>query len=219
MPAGLPAWLGAGFIIFGFGWLLARLRLVALARLVAAQSQHSMAVLRDPALNDDAKEALMQAAAKALFALFVKLTAGLAVALALPVALVWAVAQTGIVGFDDVIAVSLTWPFLLAGVGMFIIVARRPLARPAAASATDSFESSYGRLDRLLHRLAFSTRALQLDFAESEDRKLHAQFGAIVPRPPLFITGLPRAGTTLLLDHVAALPEFATHIYRDMPFV
>ena len=153
MPADLPAWLGAGFIIIGFGWLLARLGLVEIARDVAAQSRQSMAVMRNPALDDDAKEAAMQAAAKAMFALFFKLTAGLAVALALPMALVWAVAQTGVVSFDHIIEVSLTWPFLLAGVGVFIVVAmlgRRPAA--ASASAASGFENNYGWLDRLLHR-------------------------------------------------------------------
>ncbi|TFU06327.1 sulfotransferase [Polymorphobacter arshaanensis] len=179
-----------------------------------------MAVMRNPALDDDAKEAAMQAAAKAMFGLFFKLTAGLAAALALPMALVWAVAQTGVVSFDHIIEVSLTWPFLLVGVGVFIVVAmlgRRPAA--ARASAASGFENNYGWLDRLLHRLAFSTGALQLDFAEGEDRKLRDRIGVTQPRPPLFITALPRAGTTLLLDRFAELPEFATHTYRDMPFV
>lgn len=111
MPADLPAWLGAGFIILGFGWLLARLGLVEIARAVATRSQQAMAVMRNPALDDDAKEALMQAAAKAMFALFFKLTAGLGAALALPMLLVWAVGQAGLVSFDRVIEVSLTWPF------------------------------------------------------------------------------------------------------------
>ncbi len=77
------------------------------------------------------------------------------------------------------------------------------------------FENSYSLADRVLHRLAFATRRLQIDFAETEDRGL-----ADIPlRPPLFVTGLPRAGTTLLLECIAGLDEFATHIYRDMPFV
>ena len=35
---------------------------------------------------------------------------------------------------------------------------------------------------------------------------------------PVFITAIPRAGTTLLLE-CWKLPEFASHCYRDMPFV
>jgi len=37
--------------------------------------------------------------------------------------------------------------------------------------------------------------------------------------PPVFVTALPRAGTTMLLELIAACPEFAVHTYRDMPFV
>ncbi len=77
------------------------------------------------------------------------------------------------------------------------------------------FESNYSWLDRLLHRLAFATPSLQIDFAESEDRK----FSGLPLKPPLFVTGLPRAGTTLLLDCLSELDEFAAHSYRDMPFV
>lgn len=77
------------------------------------------------------------------------------------------------------------------------------------------FENSYSMLDRVLHRLAFATRRLQVDFAQTEDRKLPEQ----PLRPPVFVTALPRAGTTLLLECLAGLDEFATHIYRDMPFV
>ena len=136
------------------------------------------------------------------------------------VALVWAVAQTGVVSFDHIIEVSLTWPFLLAGVGVFIVVAmlgRRPVA--AKASAASGFENNYGWLDRLLHRLAFSTGALQLDFAEGEDRKLRERIGNIEPRPPLFITALPRAGTTL--EALAKLPArqreaFLLRYWEDM---
>jgi hypothetical protein len=36
---------------------------------------------------------------------------------------------------------------------------------------------------------------------------------------PIFITSLPRAGTTVLLDAVSQLPSVGTHVYRDMPFV
>lgn len=221
MSATVAAWAGAAFIIIAFGWLLVRFNLVEMAAAVSRESRASVAVMRNPALGDDAKERLMQAAAKAMFGLFAKLTFGLAAALALPMALVWLVSKTGLLSFDQVIAVSLTWPFLLGGVGVFIVVALDSRRKPAPEADTPatSFENNYGRLDRILHKLAFDTPALQLDFAESEDTKLRTRLGNLAPRPPLFITALPRAGTTLLLDHFAQLPEFATHTYRDMPFV
>lgn len=36
---------------------------------------------------------------------------------------------------------------------------------------------------------------------------------------PVFISGLARAGSTLLLEFVASLPGIATHRYRDYPFL
>jgi hypothetical protein len=81
------------------------------------------------------------------------------------------------------------------------------------------FENRYSLFDRLLHRIAFSTARLQIDLAEFEERMFSAELAEVDARPPAFITALPRAGTTLLLDLLAATGGFATHCYRDMPFV
>lgn len=118
----IAASLAAAFIVLGFAMILSRLGLVALASEVRHLSQRSLNVLRDAVLDDDAKEAAMQANARALFAKFIHLTLGLAFALLVPVALIWGVSRTGIVSFETVMAVSLTWPFLLAGGILFIVV-------------------------------------------------------------------------------------------------
>ncbi|MBK6299330.1 MAG: hypothetical protein IPF48_16210 [Sphingomonadales bacterium] len=118
----IAASLAAAFIVLGFAMILSRLGLVALASEVRHLSQRSLNVLRDALLDDDAKEAAMQANARALFAKFIHLTLGLAFALLVPVALIWGVSLTGIVSFETVMAVSLTWPFLLAGGILFIVV-------------------------------------------------------------------------------------------------
>lgn len=118
----IAASVAAAFIVLGFAMILSRLGLVALASEVRHLSQRSLNVLRDALLDDDAKEAAMQANARALFAKFIHLTLGLAFALLVPVALIWGVSLTGIVSFETVMAVSLTWPFLLAGGILFIVV-------------------------------------------------------------------------------------------------
>lgn len=118
----IAASVAAAFIVLGFAMILSRLGLVALASEVRHLSQRSLNVLRDAVLDDDAKEAAMQANARALFAKFIHLTLGLAFALLVPVALIWGVSLTGIVSFETVMAVSLTWPFLLAGGILFIVV-------------------------------------------------------------------------------------------------
>ncbi len=79
--------------------------------------------------------------------------------------------------------------------------------------------TSYGFADRLVHRVAFHTRPLQLVLADLES-SLHAKPLAAAPgEPPVFIASLPRCGTTLLLELLTGSGAFASHSYLDMPFV
>ena len=82
-----------------------------------------------------------------------------------------------------------------------------------------SFQNRYGVFDRLLHRIAFATPGAQRGSADLEARMFRAELEAFEPGPPVLVTALPRAGTTMLLELLAATPEFAAHSYRDMPFV
>lgn len=82
-----------------------------------------------------------------------------------------------------------------------------------------NFENRYGFLERLLHRFAFATRTAQLGIADLERRMFARELAAFEPGAPVLITALPRAGTTILLELLAATPTFASHTYRDMPFV
>ncbi|MEM7543359.1 MAG: sulfotransferase [Pseudomonadota bacterium] len=82
-----------------------------------------------------------------------------------------------------------------------------------------STSASYSRLDRLLHRIAFATSHLQMAVADLESLSFKAPLAQASARRPVFITALPRAGTTLLLEILATLPEFNSHTYRDLPFV
>jgi hypothetical protein len=79
-------------------------------------------------------------------------------------------------------------------------------------------EVTYTALERLLHKVAFVAPQVQRAAADVEASLFRA--GADVGAgPPLFVTGLPRAGTTALLEAFAEFDEIATHTYRDMPFV
>ena len=82
-----------------------------------------------------------------------------------------------------------------------------------------SFENRYSLLDRSLHRLSFGTRSVQVGLADIEEQVFRKQLQHVAIHQPVFITGLPRAGTTLLLELCVASGEFATHTYRDMPFI
>ena len=81
------------------------------------------------------------------------------------------------------------------------------------------FSDRYSRADRILHRLAFSSIAVQKALADIEDRIHAARLAAVEISRPVFIASLPRAGTTLLLELLFSLDQFAAHTYRQMPFL
>lgn len=50
----------------------------------------------------------------------------------------------------------------------------------------------------------------------------HVMSGVVDPRPverPIYIAGLARSGSTILLETLARHPDVATHRYRDFPFL
>jgi hypothetical protein len=82
-----------------------------------------------------------------------------------------------------------------------------------------NFENRYGWLERVLHRVAFATPLAQVGVADMEERLFRKRLVAIELDTPVLITALPRAGTTILLQLIAASSTFASHTYRDMPLV
>lgn len=81
------------------------------------------------------------------------------------------------------------------------------------------FENRYSRMDRALHRFAFLTKPAQAALADVENVFYSDRFSQIDVSRPVFVTALPRAGTTVLLNLLSNLPEFGSHTYRDMPFL
>jgi len=81
------------------------------------------------------------------------------------------------------------------------------------------FEVKYSSLDRLIHQLAFGSLSIQFTAAEIEKYAFGNTYKKINISKPIFITSLPRAGTTLMLEALQSLPSLATHTYRDMPFI
>jgi len=78
---------------------------------------------------------------------------------------------------------------------------------------------NYSVLDRLLHRIAFAHPKLQQLLSDVENDLFRSQLSSTPVKHPVFITGLPRAGTTLLLELLYQTGEFASYTYRQMPFV
>lgn len=87
-----------------------------------------------------------------------------------------------------------------------------------SAPADQADALPYGRLDRLLHRLAFASPGMQTALADAENRMFRDRIDLAHATRPVFVTSLPRAGTTVLLEALAQVPEFASATYRQMPF-
>jgi hypothetical protein len=77
----------------------------------------------------------------------------------------------------------------------------------------------YSGLERALHRIAFATPGLPKIFGELDKDIFAPKDMPELSGPPVFVTGLPRAGTTLLLELLAGSGAFASFTYRHMPFV
>ncbi len=81
------------------------------------------------------------------------------------------------------------------------------------------FKSNYSKANKILHRFAFGSQRAQIILADMEDDLYKSRIKGVEIHEPVFITGLPRAGTTTLLDLYARSGGFAAHSYRQMPFV
>ncbi len=76
----------------------------------------------------------------------------------------------------------------------------------------------YSAGERLLHRIALASPRLQRTLAQVETDLYARQLKELEIGDPVFVTGLPRAGTTLVLDILYRSGAFATFTYRTMPF-
>jgi len=81
------------------------------------------------------------------------------------------------------------------------------------------FSDRYSTVERALHYLAFSVPFVQKALAELENDLFARNRDRSRSEREVFITGLPRAGTTLLLDLLYRTGEFCSFTYRHMPFV
>ena len=82
-----------------------------------------------------------------------------------------------------------------------------------------SFARNYSFLERTVHHLAFSSPFIQRALGELENDLYKSQLERAASGREVFVTGLPRAGTTLLLELLYGTREFRTFTYRDMPFI
>jgi len=208
-------WIVATFLVVGFFALIRAFGLIDKSREVIPIARRSLEVIRSTTLDDDAKESAVQADAKRLFGLSFVLAVGGAAALLLPVGVLWIGDRLDLVSLQSVMDVAVSPAFLIAS-SAFAILA---LSLVSNSPKNGDKKSDYSPIDRLVHRIAFKTYVAQIPLADIESQLFARQLAACKIDRPVFITALPRAGTTLLLECCAQMPDLASHSYRDMPFV
>lgn len=82
-----------------------------------------------------------------------------------------------------------------------------------------SLSGDYSLIDRCLHYIAFCHPIIQKALCEIENDLFSKKFAGVTSNNEVFVTGLPRSGTTLILDMLYRTGEFSTFTYREMPFV
>lgn len=180
-------------------------------------SRIAMATMGDKSIDDDTREKMIQSASIKLFGSFFSILIRSILTLAISVLPIWLADLTGIARMDAVFGflarIDVIVIISVAMIGGYILLMR---AKPYQ---NETFNVNYGKMDRLLHRVAFFSPSVQLTAADMEKAAFSKAFADVSVEAPIFITSLPRAGTTLMLEVLYRFPSLATHTYRDMPFV
>lgn len=79
--------------------------------------------------------------------------------------------------------------------------------------------SDYSTLDRALHHLALNYRSIRAASFDMERSLARPSGEEIADLPHVFVAGLARAGTSILVRMLHQGGAFSSQTYRDMPFV
>ncbi|WP_299681658.1 sulfotransferase [uncultured Roseobacter sp.] len=199
-------WLFAALAGIGFVEILMRVQFFA----TLGRFQHILArvpaILRSERISDHWKEKVLPRYALMMLRTTGRVAVSLLAAFA-PFALLAGLAHLMGVAFLDF---SMSWAGLI-----FITVVALAYAklRPVGGS------SDYGAGAQLLHRLALGSRAVA-EVSMDIDQKLYpVDRDRVAQEPHVFVAGLARAGTTILMRQLHATGAFRSLTYRDMPFV
>ena len=183
----------------------------------------SIEVVADHTLEDRTKELAVQRAALGALRKLVLLLLKIVLvffATALPF---WAGDFLGIASYEQTIDFATRWDVLAVTTVVAVLcwLVHKKLVKPKERStaSTPSNDLPYGDLDRVIHNFSFGSRTLRKTMLAAEEFLFGRKWAGIAVQKPVFITSLPRAGTTILLNALSTLPPVATHTYRDMPFV
>lgn len=194
------------------------LRAQQLAGNAVRTAQSAIGTIADPELGDDEKEARVRRASLSLLGSFAAIAGTGIAACGAAALMVWGGAALDLYDLGAAMDTALGWPFILGScvvaVALWLVLSRRT----RAAETGDREEVPYDPLDKALHNYAFASPDRQRRLGEVETRLYRRRIDTDAAARPVFITSLPRAGTTILLETLSGAPDFASATYRHMPF-
>ncbi len=200
------------FLVVGAALLASEgfLRLPILGRVaeVAATAQKAMKLLKSSRISDHWKERILPVYAlrigKGSVVFFLMLCLAL-----LPVLLAGLIYSGGLRAWSEQLmrpAVIIT----LCAVSLAYIWLRQKTKSPPV--------SDYSATDQLLHRLALGSKPVA-EMAHDIERGIFLKSAPPDQGDHVFVTGLARAGTTILMREIHRTGQFGSLTYADMPFV
>ncbi|MBI3143456.1 MAG: sulfotransferase [Bacteroidetes bacterium] len=202
-------YLVAALSMAAFLLALARMHLVPLATSAFDTARKSVNILTNNTASDKEKEDFSRQAAKILISTFFRLTVKLFLATALALVMLFALSALVQVDISGVFGLMASLHFIIGSTALAILIIY--MAKP---------RKGYSTFDRWFHRLAFATTHLQMDLYKADWKMDKARPIKLDTKDfPVFICGMPRAGTTAMLQLLHATNLFASHTYADMPFV
>jgi len=78
---------------------------------------------------------------------------------------------------------------------------------------------NFSNLSYFLGKQIFSNRKLWLSIGDLESKLIKSKFDDKLLFQPIYITGLARSGTTLMLENLAKVSGCTSHTYRDFPML
>lgn len=184
---------------------------------VLVSLQGAVAVMRDDSLDDEMREKELRHASLQLFGAFFSILIRCALTFLASILPIWLASLMDFAEIEDVISFLCRWDVIV--ISTVLIIAGYRIWIRLRPSPNTAFKVNYSTLDRLLHRIAFSTPSVQFTAADIEKRVFGSVYEGVNAQQPIFITSLPRSGTTLMLEVLHCFPSLATHTYRDMPFI
>ncbi|MCS6987477.1 MAG: sulfotransferase [Sphingomonadaceae bacterium] len=177
----------------------------------------SLQLVGNPRISDHWKERALAA--------YARVTLQGVARIGLMLALVLGVATLLVLGVERLAPGFLRFMLGWGGIAATLVLAslwavgRRRWRGPATSPARPADTAPYGAADRLLHRLALDSPAVATWSFRLDQERVRRPVANIVDERHVFVSGLARAGTTILMRRLHASGAFRSLTYRDMPFV